>query len=221
MRDDKVYLFSGTEDHTVVPPIVRTAVEFYEDIGVPKGAIKFVETVPAGHAFVTENEGLACDRTGAPFVVDCDYDQAGQLLNHIYGPLQPRSSAASGSYIVFDQTPFMAELGDPGLSQEGVVYVPKSCAATGSCRVHIAFHGCGQSRSTIGEAFVHETGFARWADTNNLIVLFPQAAVTPVNPQGCWDWWGYTGHDYLTKDGSQIVAVKRMLDRLGDKNVGS
>ena len=34
------------------------------------------------------------------------------------------------------------------------------------------------------------------------------------NPQGCWDWWGYTGPDYHTKSGRQIQAVRRMLERL-------
>lgn len=216
VRDDRVYLFSGTEDHTVVPPIVRTAVEFYEAMGIPKNAIKHVETMPAGHAFITENEGLACDRTGKPFVVDCDYDQAGDLLAHIYGKLEPRAAQPAGTYTVFDQTPFTRDFSNHGMSDEGVVYVPRTCAAAGGCRVHIAFHGCAQNRATVGEAFVTQTGFARWADTNRLIVLFPQTTEMPTNPQGCWDWWGYTGHDYLTKDAPQITAVKRMLDRLAE-----
>ncbi|MEI9900752.1 MAG: hypothetical protein WDN31_12225 [Hyphomicrobium sp.] len=54
----------------------------------------------------------------------------------------------------------------------------------------------------------------RWADTNNIIVLFPQTAATPLNPQGCWDWWGYTGSEYLTREAPQITAVYRMLERL-------
>ena len=221
VRGDRVYLFSGTEDHTVVPPIVRTAVEFYERLGVPRDAIKFVESLPAGHAFITEDQGQACDITGRPFVVHCDYDQAGELLAHIYGKLQPRSGYASGTYRMFDQSPFTRGLDDPGLSDQGVVYVPHDCAENGGCRVHIAFHGCAQNRATVGESFVHDTGFARWADTNRLIVLFPQTATMPLNPQGCWDWWGYTGHDYLTRDAPQIIAVMRMLTRLGEGRAGS
>jgi len=50
-------------------------------------------------------------------------------------------------------------------------------------------------------------------------VLFPQVepSFQPLNPNGCWDWWGYTGLDYATKSGTQIRAVKAMLDRLGQK----
>jgi hypothetical protein len=50
------------------------------------------------------------------------------------------------------------------------------------------------------------------------VVLYPQAAKSmfmPLNPQGCWDWWGYTGADYATRDGAQLVTVRRMLEALG------
>ena len=80
--------------------------------------------------------------------------------------------------------------------------------------MHIAFHGCGQNRTFIGDAFARDSGYARWADANNIIVLFPQTAATPLNPQGCWDWWGYTGREYLTRKAPQILAVRRMLDQL-------
>jgi poly(3-hydroxybutyrate) depolymerase len=216
VRSDRVYLFSGREDRTVVPPIVTAAGELYAAIGVPAQAIKHVDSLPAGHAFVTEDSGGSCEATGKPFVVDCDYDQAGELLSHIYGPQQPKAPAATGTYIHFDQRPFTRGLENHGLAERGVIYVPKSCAADSGCRVHIAFHGCSQNRAAVGDVYVTGTGFARWADTNRLIVLYPQTVATPYNPQGCWDWWGYTGHDYLTKSAPQITAVHRMLMRLGE-----
>ena len=37
----------------------------------------------------------------------------------------------------------------------------------------------------------------------------------PLNPQGCWDWWGYTGPDYATRKGPQVLTVARMLAALG------
>ena len=213
---DRVYLFTGKEDHTVVPPIVRAAHEFYQKLGVPEANIKLVESYPAGHAFVTEDEGGACEVSGNPYIVDCNYDQAGDLLKHIYGDLKPRSAAPEGMFEAFDQRPFIEGLGNPGLADEGLVYVPKSCQAEAGCRVHIAFHGCAQSRSQVGDAFARDTGFARWADTNRLIVLFPQTDVGATNPQACWDWWGYTGRNYLTREAPQIVAVYRMLQHLGE-----
>lgn len=211
---DRVYLFSGGEDRTVVEPIVAAAAKFYADLGLKPDQIKFVENASAGHAFVTDDAGGACERSAAPFVVDCDYDQAGEMLAHVYGPLNPRVAEPKGSFIEFDQRRFTKDLANHELASSGVVYVPPACA-TAACRVHIAFHGCAQSRAATGDAFIHDTGFARWADANALIILFPQVASNPINPQGCWDWWGYTGRDYLTRDAPQIRAVHRMLERLG------
>jgi hypothetical protein len=214
---DRLYLFTGTKDHTVVPSIVKRAAAFYSRLGVPDANIVLVDTVPAGHAFVTEMEGSACDRSGTPYVVDCDYDQAGALLKHIYGPLQPGSDTPQGQYVEFNQHAYQTGSASDGLARSGVVYVPQTCARNGGCRVHIAFHGCAQNREAVGETFIKETGFARWADTNKLIVLFPQVTTTVSNPQGCWDWWGYTSHDYLTRAAPQIVAVRAMLEALRQK----
>ncbi|MEI9900751.1 MAG: hypothetical protein WDN31_12220 [Hyphomicrobium sp.] len=37
VKSDRIYLFTGTNDHTVVRPIVAAARRFYEDLGVPAG----------------------------------------------------------------------------------------------------------------------------------------------------------------------------------------
>ncbi len=211
---DRVYLFSGTNDRTVMPAIVASALEYYKRIGVPEANLIYVHELPAGHAFVTNDEGLACENTAKPYVVDCDYDQAGRMLKHIYGDLAPRSEKPAGTFTEFDQRPFLADEDNPGMEPSGVVYVPPSCAEAGGCRVHIAYHGCSQNRAATGEAFIRDSGHANWADTNRLIVLFPQVAASPVNPQGCWDWWGYTGETYLTRDAPQIRAVMKMLETL-------
>ena len=211
---DKVYLFSGTSDHTVMPSIVADAAKYYAKLGVPDANIKFINTLPAGHAFVTESEGASCERSGEPYVVHCDYDQAGELLRHIYGTLQPHAAAPSGTFQIFDQRPYHTGQMPDGLAENGVIYIPQACRAEAGCRIHVACHGCAQNREKVGDAFITESGFARWADTNKLIVLFPQVASTLSNSQGCWDWWGYTGHDYLTRKAPQIMTVRRMLDAL-------
>jgi len=145
-------------------------------------------------------------------VSDCDYEQAKAILAWIYGPLVEASAGPAGRFILFDQQPF-AEPGD-GFADEGVVYVPPSCAEPG-CLVHIALHGCEQSREAVGDTFIKESGYAEIADQNRLVILFPQAkAITGINPQGCWDWWGYTGLDYLDKDAPQIAAIWAMVEQL-------
>jgi len=214
VKGDRLYLFTGKDDHTVVPAIVAATRRFYEVLGVPDAQIIYISDLPAGHGFVTEDKGRACDYTGKPYIIDCDYDQAGAILKQIYGPLAPPAQEATGDFLLFDQRAYTNDLSNHGLSDLGIAYVPKACKSGAGCRVHVAFHGCGQNRTFVGEAFARDSGFARWADTNHLIVLFPQTATTPLNPQGCWDWWGYTGRDYLTRKGPQIIAVQRMLERL-------
>lgn len=212
---DRVYLFSGSNDHTVVPAIVKAAYDFYKRLGVPDSNLTYVSDMPAGHAFVTNDEGQACNITDKPYLVDCDYDQAGEVLKHIYGTLNPRVAAPTGEFMEFDQRPFVDGLIIHGMENRGVAYIPPACAdGTATCRVHIAYHGCAQNRAAAGDAFIRESGYANWADSNALVILFPEAASSPVNPQGCWDWWGYTAKDYLTRDAPQIEIVYRMLKQL-------
>jgi poly(3-hydroxybutyrate) depolymerase len=212
--DDAVYVFSGTRDATVTPPVVEQTVAFYRLAGVPEARIEYVHDLAAGHGFITEDRGNACGATDSPFINDCDYDQAGAILSHIYGALNPPARELSGRLIKFDQTEFLPDAISHGMAATGLAYVPASCAAGESCRVHIAFAGCKQTVDLIGDAFETDTGYNRWADSNHLIILYPQAHATAVNPNACWDWWGYDDPDYATRTGRQMAAVRAMLTRL-------
>jgi hypothetical protein len=219
---DRVYLFTGSKDHTVLPTIVTVAAEVYARLGVPAAHIQLVTNVPAGHALVTENKGLDCGQTAEPYITHCGYDQAGALLTQILGPLQPRAGEPTGETIVFDQREFVRDLSDANLSDSGLLYVPTSSrpasgGATPACRVHIIFHGCNQHRAKVGDVLLSNGGFIPWADSNRIVLLLPQVSPSTINPQACWDWWGYTGRAYLTREGAQIIAVRRMLDRLTEK----
>ena len=219
LAKDRVYLFSGGKDRVVARSVVEAAQRFYREVNVSEEAITLVTRPDAGHTFLTVDTGNACDVTGSPFLGDCDYDQAEAILKWIYGGLERQSRREDGKYVIFDQSPFVSGLGH-GLSSEGVVYVPKTCAKQGGCRLHIALHGCEQNRETVGMTFIEGSGFARWANSNRLVVLFPQVSANPVlNPKGCWDWWGYTGEDYLTKDAPQIAAIWKMVERLAERSI--
>jgi len=67
---------------------------------------------------------------------------------------------------------------------------------------------------TFGMTYVRNAGYNRWADTNRIIVLYPQATTSSGNPNGCWDWWGYDDPNYAVKSGRQMAAVKQMIDRI-------
>jgi poly(3-hydroxybutyrate) depolymerase len=212
LAQGRVWLFSGTQDRTVTPAVVGALNGFYVHYKVSPLVVR---DKPAGHAMVTEEAGAACGATEPPFINDCDYDAAGALLRHLLGALSG-ASKPEGRLLAFDQNDF-ANAHSISMGATGYAYIPRACE-TERCRVHVAFHGCRQSAEAVGERFVREAGYNRWADTNRLIVLYPQAIARywwVYNPRGCWDWWGYTGSGYATKDGAQIRAVLGMVDRLG------
>ncbi|MFM0389299.1 hypothetical protein [Paraburkholderia dipogonis] len=68
----------------------------------------------------------------------------------------------------------------------------------------------------VGDNFYAKTNYNYWADTNNIVVLHPQAnaSTVPFSPEGCCDWFGYTGPDYALKSGSQLTAAHAMIGRL-------
>ena len=212
LEHSKAWLFTGGNDHTVHRQVVEALRDFYAAYGVQ---ISLVADKPAGHAMVTDVRGGKCGTTEPPYIVDCDYDAAGVLLQYLLGKLKPRAAKPSGRLIHFEQGPFTGN--DASMDAAGFVYIPQTCEKE-RCRVHVAFHGCGQGAAEIGEEFVRDAGYNEWADPNGLIVLYPQAIkrFSPFawNPRGCWDWWGYTGLDYHTQSGVQIRAVKAMVDRL-------
>jgi poly(3-hydroxybutyrate) depolymerase len=212
LKHSKVYLYSGADDHSVVKPVVEAARNFYLAAGVPSENIEFVFRNPGGHAFLTGDKGNACDQSSSPYIDNCHYDEAGAILGLFYGPLAPKAPARAENFISFAQGDYAAS--SATLASEGVVYVPSACRQEGHCRVHVVFHGCEQSRAQVGDAVIRDTGFADWAETNKIIVLFPQAAASALNPETCWDWWGYTGVNFLTRDAPQIRAVEAMLARL-------
>lgn len=207
------WFFSGTRDRTVGTRVVEALGTYYALFNA-KSIV--VSDKPAGHGMVTVDTGNSCDATEAPFINDCDYDAAGELLRHLLGPLAAPAAKPLGQLVSFDQEPFGATY-SISMAKRGYVYVPSVCH-TQACRVHVAFHGCRQNADAVGERFVREAGYNRWAETNRLIVLYPQTIARlwwVYNPRGCWDWWGYTGQEYATKEGAQIRAVLGMVERLG------
>jgi poly(3-hydroxybutyrate) depolymerase len=212
LAGSKVYLYSGTQDQTVVQAVMDDLKTYYASF-VPAANIVYKNTLGSGHGMITDDFGGACADTAAPFVNDCNFDLAGALLQQLYGPLNARNAGAlSGNFVQFDQTAFVS---GHGMASTGWLYVPASCAAGESCRLHVAFHGCLQNAADVGEQFVRDTGYNRWADANHIVVLYPQTGTaTSANPNGCWDWWGYDSANYAKKSGPQMAAVKAMVDRV-------
>ena len=161
--------------------------------------------------------------------------------------LAPGVAPRPAGLMAFDQRRYRQHGVFDGLDDSGWLYVPAACTAqsggTSTCRLHVVFHGCAQgqgfagpSGQPIGRTFVEGAGYNRWAESHHLVLLYPQVrASTPspadqargatyqLNPQGCWDFWGYTNRDealtgvfrvYARRGAPQMAAVKRMVDAL-------
>ncbi|MEO8103107.1 MAG: PHB depolymerase family esterase, partial [Betaproteobacteria bacterium] len=202
-----VYLFSAAND-SVVKEATTTSLQTYYQNFLPAANIVHKKDIPSEHSFVTDNYGAACLTMVTPFINNCGFDLAGALLQHLYGALNARSSDATGSLIEFDQSAFVT---GHGMGTAGWVYVPKSCAA-GPCRVHVALHGCKQNTTDVGQEFVRNAGYNRWADSNNIVVFYPQTGKGATN--SCWDWWGYDDANYAKKSAPQMTAIVTMLEHL-------
>jgi poly(3-hydroxybutyrate) depolymerase len=216
----RIYAFSGTQDHVVKQSVVDVTVRFFELAGVKPGNIKYVNNLAAGHAILTDSPlDTPCGTTREPFINNCGYKQAFELLDWINGgTLHKPSSTPLGTLHAFDQKTFDPQ-GGAMLGPVGYVYVPQACENE-SCRIHVAFHGCYQNHTKLGNRFASGAGYNEVADTNNFIVLYPQVGESPRNPLGCWDFWGYSDQtnannpDFYSRNAPQMAAVKRMIDQL-------
>ncbi|WP_415886190.1 poly(3-hydroxybutyrate) depolymerase [Neptuniibacter sp. QD37_6] len=224
LSDDKVYIFSGREDKTVKQVVVDRTASFYKHLELDESSIRYDNKVAAGHGFITdEAEDNGCNQTEKPWINNCGFSQARRLLEHIYGELELDSKVLSGELIKFDQTPF--DSGEySSLDDIGYLYIPEDCR-TKSCRVHVALHGCRQGAEFLRERFVTGVGYNETADANQLIILYPQVApssIMPMNPRGCWDFWGYSSNSlppyhYYKRSAPQMIAIDQMIKRIVSK----
>jgi hypothetical protein len=217
LATDRVYVFHGSHDEIVGAAVTDSLIRFYRAF-IPPERIHYETSVAAAHGFPADGHGGACGTAASPWINDCDYDGAGRLLKQLYGELREPAGDPKGQLVAFDQDRYESGGMLASLEDSGWLYLPGDCAAGKPCRIHIVFHGCRQGSGFVGATFAREAGYNRWADTNRIVVLYPQAAkslVWPFNPQGCWDWWGYSGPDYATRNGMQLLAVHRMLQALG------
>jgi len=238
LATDFIYMFEGGLDLTVAKPVMNALYQYYIDEKVPAANILYETMVNVGHTFPTNNPNNSLCPCSLPilppYISNCGFDGAGAALQQIYkadGLNPPNTGNLSGQIYYFNQSEF-APNGNPSsvsLDAGGYVYIPSFCLQFGLfCSLHVSFHGCIQGGSFIDSTYVTNTGFLPWADSNNIVVLFPQA-IPSVNPKncalnglnlfGCWDWWGYLSSDtttsYPTNQGAQMLAIKAMIDRIG------
>jgi len=210
LADDPVWMFHGTLDTTVSAGVNDASNALYAEF-VPADQIVYVKDIPAAHVFPAKDRGNACTAMQPPFVGDCDYDAAGEILKHMYTGLQTPESEASTEL----ETVSLKGAADAGLSDTAYLFVPPACSdGEKSCVLHLVLHGCAQSAVTLGVDFMQQSGYLSWAEANDIVLAFPQVVPAALNPYACWDWWGYTSADYRWRNGKQMLVVTDWIKNL-------
>ncbi|MEU9304595.1 PHB depolymerase family esterase [Streptomyces sp. NPDC048269] len=219
LSGDPVYVFSGSNDSTVERPVATALNDYYRHFGAD---VLYNKSTTAGHAWISPLGPNACTVTANPWMNNCGIDAEREFLGHLLGSVSAPAAAPGGSLIRFDQNKYA-----PGgaakpisMDEKGFVYVPTSCANGAACKVVVTLHGCkqGYSYQGFGTQFIDKAYLDEYADTNHLIVLYPQAIATTTldNPNGCWNWWGYLGDsEYARHGGKQIETIMGMVRALG------
>lgn len=212
-----IYMFSGINDTTVHQPVMNTLEQYYENY-TSSSNITYNHTSQAAHAWISPDGPNSCNSSFIPYINNCGIDAEQTFLTNFYGSLNAKNTGTlTGSYIQFDQNSFTSGGNANSYSMDGTgwLFVPQNCANGQVCRLVVALHGCLQYQGIIQQQFVQKSGINEWADTNNIIVLYPQATSSSSgNPLGCWDWWGYTGSDYALKSAPQMKAIMAMVSQI-------
>lgn len=203
LANDPVWLFHGTLDTTVATGVSDATHTLYAEF-VPTSQVTYINDVEAGHNFPARGHGNACTAMQPPFVGDCDYDAAGEILKHLYNGLETPTSESETTL----QTVTLPGAAEAGLSDTAYLFVPGSCAeGEHACALHLVLHGCAQSAVTVGTDFIQQSGYLSWAEANDIVLAFPQVVPGTMNPYACWDWWGYTGAEYRWRNGKQMTVL--------------
>jgi len=221
LRNSKVWLYSGLFDTVVMQPVVKSAQALYNSLGVSDISTKY--DLISEHAIITDNYGNACPILASPYINNCNYAGVAAAYSYLLGRNfntsngKPQATVAAGVFSQFDQTPY--DSGNSLSYSTGYYFVPdqggKKCKdPSAPCTLVVALHGCSQGLGVIGDVFVKHSGYPILDDA---VVLFPQVGTSLGNPEGCFDWWGYSGSSYALKTGSQIEAILNMAKALGLK----
>ena len=195
LSKQKAFIFSGVSDYTVVPKVGKEAEGLYKDLGV---SVETKYDLAASHTMPTISYGTTCNISMPPYIGKWNYNGAFEALNYLF---DRKLKQGSGKYNKNNLFSTPQNTSNTSMGSNAYVYVPEICKQSDAkCPLHVVFHGCKQTINDIQMQYVENTGYNEIAEDNGIVILYPQAVVTTsINPNGCWDWWGYLNEDYANK----------------------
>jgi hypothetical protein len=188
LYESKIFNFHGKLDTIVSEDVSFASADFFRAFVKPANIKERYDDL-VNHCFPTIESGSPCDEVSSPFIGACNLDGAGLALQHLitkdfHSPTKPISS----NLFEIDQTPFIPSNIDSSIDSSigstGFIYIPTSCQNGEKCHLHMALHGCRQQVDHLRNIFALETGFNEWAESNNIIILYPSTTSSPDNPHG-------------------------------------
>ena len=126
LKDDKVYLFSGTVDTVVDQKVAASLLQYYEAF-IPARQITTDFDFDAEHCIPTPSYGEDCTTLSSPYIGNCGYSGAGQAFKTFYGVDIWYRQMIDANLFKFDQTPFFLDDGLNSIDDTGFIYIPTAC----------------------------------------------------------------------------------------------
>jgi len=183
--------------------------------------------------------GLCSTNGWRPPINNCDYDMTGEMFQFFFQneqntthhrTLLPRGQSNQSHLFQFNQSQFLpagVNLNQARLLEVGFIYIPDQCRQWNTrlptlsnklsninCTLHIHYHPCGGNWKQVSTNYMLGTGHTAYAESNDMIILYPQTVGSPNSTDGCWDWYGGTGAEFDTKSGLQLTFVTNVIDQL-------
>lgn len=196
LQGQPVWVHHGLLDYTVWARVTDALVSYYQHFG---SQVTYHNTTITNHAWISPYGPVQCDLFMSPFIANCGWDAEEIFLSVLFGgSVNPPASNLTGTLYAFSQdyyvnktwAPTYTEASSIDMDNTGFVYVPAACAKGSHCRLISVFHGCQMGYYTIKLDLVNFANMNQYADTNNFVVLYPQAIATDElgpNPEGASD----------------------------------
>jgi len=225
LANTSVLLFNGKNDWMVYTKGMKEAGKQLRMFMQPDRVVERFKT-KAAHVWSLDHGKCKCGSCSGADSVCCDYnnchyDLSGESLGLFFNSVQPRVNASQQWWLWIDQHKYLPARNESQWKQVRLkrwcpTYVPGSCRKDpGSCPVHIHYHGCIDNDATLRMQWINNLDLNEYAESNGIIVMYPQATGDYLTGVGCWNW-GHKGDDKLfdTKQSAQMRTVIAMLQDL-------
>jgi hypothetical protein len=119
LAGSRVYLYSGSIDSTVKQLVMNQAYSYYQHY-ISSSNLFYKSNLASEHAMLTDYFGSSCSTKASPYINNCNFDLAGEILTWIYGALNPRNNGTlGGSFVEFNQAEFIANPTSHGMASSG------------------------------------------------------------------------------------------------------